>query len=83
MADTWKVFDPNLDRKKEEREYIHKNLTPGIIEAKKRAVEEQHRKFDLLGTNEVADQKKQEELGTGCLQQTVYCHRLLVAFLHR
>ena len=63
MADTWKVSDPNLDRKKEEREYIHKNLTPGIIEAKKRAVEEQHRKFDILGTNQDAHQKKQEELG--------------------
>lgn len=46
-----KLFDPNYEKKKEEHEYIQQNLTPGIIAARKAAVEQQHREFDLLGTN--------------------------------
>ena len=41
--------------------YIKQNLKPGIIEAKKKAVEEQHRKFESLGTKSKNDEDYIEE----------------------
>ena len=41
--------------------YIKENLKPGIIEAKKRAVEQQHRNFDALGTKTKFDKIYDED----------------------